>query len=139
MLAAATPRASVVTVPIRMRLGSRPARRRLRRPPDTHHHLDASRARTAPAAKAATTWEGADTALSPREWEVAWLVARGHTNRQIAAHLFLGEKTVERHLSRIFGKLEITARASLATYVTQRSAIAAAAITRSKSEPVAAA
>jgi DNA-binding NarL/FixJ family response regulator len=52
-------------------------------------------------------------------------VARGHTNRQIAAHLYLSEKTVERHLSRIFGKLEITARASLATYVTQQSAVIA--------------
>ena len=81
------------------------------------HDLDAS--------KVTATSGRARTALSPREWEVAWLVARGHTNRQIAAHLYLSEKTVERHLSRIFGKLEITARASLATYVTQQSAVIA--------------
>jgi DNA-binding NarL/FixJ family response regulator len=53
-------------------------------------------------------------ALTDREREVADLVATGITNREIAARLVLSEKTVERHLSRIFAKLEIPSRAALA-------------------------
>jgi DNA-binding NarL/FixJ family response regulator len=56
-------------------------------------------------------------ALTDREREVAWLVATGITNREIAARLVLSEKTIERHLSRIFGKLEIPSRAALAAAV----------------------
>jgi DNA-binding NarL/FixJ family response regulator len=53
-------------------------------------------------------------ALSAREREVAELVRAGHTNREIAAELFLSEKTIENHLSRIFGKLGVRSRAQLA-------------------------
>jgi DNA-binding CsgD family transcriptional regulator len=52
--------------------------------------------------------------LSPRERDVAALVAAGKTNREIAATLFLSEKTVENHLSRIYGKLDVHSRAALA-------------------------
>ncbi|MGN9907670.1 helix-turn-helix domain-containing protein [Phytohabitans sp. LJ34] len=55
--------------------------------------------------------------LTRREWQVAELVAEGHTNRQIGGQLFLSVKTVERHLARIFDKLDITARAKLAAMV----------------------
>ncbi len=55
--------------------------------------------------------------LSHREREVAGLVAEGRTNREIAGALFLSEKTVERHLSRIFGKLGVSSRAALAAHV----------------------
>jgi DNA-binding CsgD family transcriptional regulator len=53
-------------------------------------------------------------ALSPRERDVADHVAAGKTNRQIAATLFLSEKTVENHLSRIYAKLDVHSRAALA-------------------------
>jgi DNA-binding CsgD family transcriptional regulator len=53
-------------------------------------------------------------ALSPRELEVAELVAQGRTNRQVAETLHLSEKTVENHLSRIFSKLGVSSRAALA-------------------------
>ena len=56
-------------------------------------------------------------ALTDREREVADLVATGITNREIAARLVLSEKTVERHLSRIFAKLGISSRAALAAAV----------------------
>jgi DNA-binding NarL/FixJ family response regulator len=53
-------------------------------------------------------------ALSAREREIAELVATGRTNREIAGDLFLSEKTVENHLSRVFSKLGISSRAALA-------------------------
>ena len=54
------------------------------------------------------------SALSPRERDVADEVAAGKTNREIAATLFLSEKTVENHLSRIYSKLDVHSRAALA-------------------------
>jgi DNA-binding NarL/FixJ family response regulator len=52
--------------------------------------------------------------LSPRELEIAGLVTVGKTNRQIAAELFLSEKTVETHLSHVFSKLGVSSRAAVA-------------------------
>ncbi len=60
--------------------------------------------------------EGLD-ALSGREREIAELVAEGRTNREIGAELFLSEKTVEGHLTRIFAKLGVTSRAEVAQAV----------------------
>jgi DNA-binding CsgD family transcriptional regulator len=53
-------------------------------------------------------------ALTPAEERVAALVAEGKTNREVAAALYLSDRTVEGHLSRIFGKLGIRHRAELA-------------------------
>lgn len=55
--------------------------------------------------------------LTAREREIAALVADGLTNRQIAARLFVSEKTVESHLSKAFGKLGVNSRAALAAQV----------------------
>jgi DNA-binding CsgD family transcriptional regulator len=52
--------------------------------------------------------------LSAREREIADLVAAGRTNKEIAAELFLAPKTIENHLSRIFGKLGVRGRAAVA-------------------------
>jgi DNA-binding NarL/FixJ family response regulator len=46
---------------------------------------------------------------------VATLVAAGKRNREVAAALFLSEKTVESHLARIYDKLGVRSRAALAT------------------------
>jgi len=54
--------------------------------------------------------------LTPREVEVLRLVATGRTNPQIAAGLVLSEKTVARHLSNIFTKLEVGSRTAAAAY-----------------------
>jgi ATP/maltotriose-dependent transcriptional regulator MalT len=56
-------------------------------------------------------------ALSSREREISELVAQGLTNREIAARLFLSQKTVESHLSKAFGKLGVSSRAALAAQV----------------------
>ncbi|MFP3714696.1 LuxR C-terminal-related transcriptional regulator [Puerhibacterium sp. TATVAM-FAB25] len=54
--------------------------------------------------------------LTPREVEVLRLVATGRTNRAVAAELFLSEKTVARHLSNIFAKLDLSSRAAATAY-----------------------
>lgn len=54
------------------------------------------------------------TGLSPSEWRVAELVAEGRTNREIAAVLFLGERTVASHLTHVYAKLGIRSRTELA-------------------------
>jgi DNA-binding CsgD family transcriptional regulator len=53
--------------------------------------------------------------LTPRELEVAQLVASGKTNREIAAELFLSERTIETHLSNVFTKLGVSSRAAVAS------------------------
>jgi DNA-binding CsgD family transcriptional regulator len=62
---------------------------------------------------------GRPDGLTPRELEVLRLVAAGRTNPQIAAELFLSEKTVARHLSNIFGKTNVTSRTAAAAYAFQ--------------------
>jgi DNA-binding CsgD family transcriptional regulator len=52
--------------------------------------------------------------LSAAERRVATLVAQGRTNREVAAALFLGERTVASHLTRIYAKLGIRSRTELA-------------------------
>jgi ATP/maltotriose-dependent transcriptional regulator MalT len=54
--------------------------------------------------------------LTAREVEVLRLVAAGRTNPQIAATLFLSEKTVARHLSNIFTKIHVSSRTAAAAY-----------------------
>jgi DNA-binding NarL/FixJ family response regulator len=54
--------------------------------------------------------------LSPRELEVLRLVARGATNKSIAADLVLSERTIDRHVSNIFAKLRVSSRAAATAY-----------------------
>jgi DNA-binding CsgD family transcriptional regulator len=56
--------------------------------------------------------------LTPSESTVAELAAAGRTTRQIAAELFLTQKTVETHLTRVFRKLGVTSRRELAPLLT---------------------
>lgn len=51
--------------------------------------------------------------LSPREDEIARMVAQGYTNRAIAAVLDISSWTVSTHLRRIFGKLGVNSRAAM--------------------------
>ncbi len=59
--------------------------------------------------------------LSARELEVMSLIAGGHTNGEIAAHLFLAEKTVKNHVRRIYSKLGVDSRpAAIAHWLANR-------------------
>jgi DNA-binding CsgD family transcriptional regulator/class 3 adenylate cyclase len=57
--------------------------------------------------------------LTPREREVAVLLARGLTNRQIGAALVISAATAERHVVNIFNKLGFHSRSQLAAWVVE--------------------
>ncbi|GAB3850190.1 hypothetical protein GCM10027610_074760 [Dactylosporangium cerinum] len=54
--------------------------------------------------------------LTPREREIAGHVARGLTNKAIAAELYLSERTVETHVQRVLAKLGLANRTQVATW-----------------------
>jgi predicted ATPase/DNA-binding SARP family transcriptional activator/DNA-binding CsgD family transcriptional regulator len=58
--------------------------------------------------------------LTRREREVALLVARGLTNRQIASELSVSRSTANNHVARILRKLGLRSRAQIAAWVTER-------------------
>ncbi len=57
--------------------------------------------------------------LTTREAQVLRLVAQGKTNKAIASELFISEKTVHRHVSNIFLKLNLSTRAAATAYAYQ--------------------
>jgi DNA-binding NarL/FixJ family response regulator len=90
------------------------ARRDLEAAYTTFRHLGAT-----PAAEETAlllTPSASPAGLTEREVEVLRLVASGRSNAQIAAELVLSEKTVARHLSNIFGKLDVGSRTAAAAY-----------------------
>ncbi|WP_232534380.1 response regulator transcription factor [Plantactinospora sp. KBS50] len=58
--------------------------------------------------------------LSPRELEVLTLVARGRSNREAAADLFISEATVKTHLLHAYGKLGVNDRAAAVAVAFER-------------------
>ena len=52
--------------------------------------------------------------LTRGERRVAELVAAGLSNKQVAGQLYLSDRTVEAHLSRVYAKLGVASRAQLA-------------------------
>ena len=59
------------------------------------------------------------TKLTPQERRILDLVADGQTNRQIAATLFLAEKTVKNYVSNLLAKLGMERRTQAASYATR--------------------
>jgi len=57
-----------------------------------------------------------ESPLTPRQREVATLVAQGATNRQIARALGIADKTVEVHLAQIMHRLGVQNRAQVAAH-----------------------
>jgi DNA-binding NarL/FixJ family response regulator len=64
-------------------------------------------------------------ALTPRQREVAVLIARGYTNQQIAAALVLTAGTVANHIEHILGRLNCHNRAQIAAWAVQVGLVAA--------------
>jgi DNA-binding NarL/FixJ family response regulator len=56
-------------------------------------------------------------ALTPQEQKILLLVAEGKTNKEIAAEVFLSDKTVKNYVSSILAKLNLERRAQAAAYV----------------------
>src|SRR2546425_1634639 len=65
--------------------------------------------------------------LSPREIEVAAMVAQGLTNREIAARLFISERTVDGHLEHLRDKLGVNTRSQVTAWVVRHEAAEVAA------------
>ena len=63
--------------------------------------------------------------LTARERDVAALVARGRTNRAIAAELVVSERTVETHVGSILAKLGFESRSQIAAWAVQRGLVSA--------------
>jgi DNA-binding CsgD family transcriptional regulator len=61
--------------------------------------------------------------LTPRELQVLRLIATGETNKAIAGKLSLSEKTVDRHVSNIFAKLDVSSRAAATAFAYQHKLI----------------
>jgi DNA-binding CsgD family transcriptional regulator len=73
------------------------------------HGLGSAKPKASPAVAAAV--------LTAREAEIAALVGDGLTNRQIAAKLFISQRTAEGHVEHILAKLGFNTRAQIATWI----------------------
>lgn len=71
--------------------------------------------------------------LSPRELEVLTLVARGASNREAAAQLFISEATVKTHLLHVYAKLGVNDRAAAVAAGYERGLLSASASASSSS------
>ena len=64
----------------------------------------------------ARVFQANSSSLTPRELEILRLVAAGHTNRAIAATLFISPATVKRHVTNILAKLDLPTRAAAISF-----------------------
>ncbi len=83
---------------------------------DAFESLGAAPAAAAVATLTAPPSTPTSTNLTGREVEVLRLIATGATNRAIAGRLNISEKTVARHVSNIFTKLDLSSRAAATAY-----------------------
>lgn len=64
------------------------------------------------------------SSLTPRELEILQLVVEGHTNKAIAAEIYISEKTVEFHLDNIYTKLGVRTRLMAGMWALQQGLLA---------------
>jgi DNA-binding CsgD family transcriptional regulator len=63
--------------------------------------------------------------LTPQELQVALIVARGASNKEAGAALFLSPKTIETHLGRVYRKLGVRTRTELAALLARNESLMA--------------
>jgi serine/threonine-protein kinase PknK len=73
-----------------------------------------------PALPTSPTVAAPTSALTPRELEVAILVGRGHSNKEIASALVVSVRTAESHVTNVLNKLELRSRSQLAVWAAER-------------------
>jgi len=73
--------------------------------------------------RAGATPQGAVDLLTPRELDVVRAVGRGLTNRQVAAELYISEKTVKTHMTSILMKLGLTDRTQVALWAVREGVV----------------
>jgi DNA-binding NarL/FixJ family response regulator len=73
---------------------------------------------------------GSSHPLSPRELEVAVLIARGLTSKEVGAKLSIERGTVDTHVQHIYNKLTIDARAQLAVWLMERGLLPRAGVAK---------
>jgi DNA-binding NarL/FixJ family response regulator len=61
--------------------------------------------------------------LTARELEVLKLLRDGHSNRKIAEHLFIGERTAQTHVQHILAKLDVNTRTAAVAVAVERQLI----------------
>jgi predicted ATPase/DNA-binding CsgD family transcriptional regulator/ADP-ribose pyrophosphatase YjhB (NUDIX family) len=76
------------------------------------------------AAALATPPPRTGNSLTARELEVATLIARGRSNRQIAEHLVVARSTAERHVANILAKLDLSSRTQIAAWAIEQGVLA---------------
>jgi DNA-binding NarL/FixJ family response regulator len=76
-----------------------------------------------PAIAAKLAGRMSDEELTGREIEVLVLLARGHSNKEIATRLFIGETTVKSHVKSLFAKLRVLSRTEAIATATRRGVI----------------
>ncbi len=64
-----------------------------------------------------------DVQFTPREYQVLALIVRRHTDKEIAETLFISSRTVSRHVSNIFDKLDVHSRREVIQLVVDRRSI----------------
>lgn len=61
--------------------------------------------------------ESAPPRLTPRQYEIAALIAEGLTNKEVARRLLISVSTVETHIEHVFRKLNVVSRAQVAVWI----------------------
>jgi DNA-binding CsgD family transcriptional regulator len=74
----------------------------------------------AAAGGAAAAADAGTAGLTSREWEIAGLVAEGLSNREIAGRLVISKRTVDAHIEHIYGKIGVSSRVQLASWLRTR-------------------